>query len=136
MGWAQTLEGSSASRYEPSRLGAISAAELVEKLLLRKEGEIVFHLVDLRIEADFGAGHIPGAVNLPFKKLPFLAETTFAKTDDLVLYGHSSADKAGVNAAILLMHKGFGKITFFEGGYEEWKRQTQVLTAAQKEALQ
>ena len=99
----------------------VSPETVAEKIEARREKKIDFKLVDLRLEADYGKMHLPGAVNIPISKLRFLAEARFLKSDEIIFYGYSRQDPAVVNAAVLLGNKGFQHISLMEGGVEEWK---------------
>lgn len=103
------------------QISRITAAELRQKLEDQKAGKIFFDLVDLRLEKDFAAGFIPGAVNIPLKKLPFVAEKIFGKSDEIIFYGYSEGDRASINAGIFLKNKGFSKLLFLESGYKGWQ---------------
>ena len=102
-------------------LASISQEVLAKKIIQKQERKILFSLVDLRLEGEYQSGHLPGAVNAPLKKLRFLAESMFAKNDEIIFYGYSREDRASVNAMILLGNKGFKHISLLDGGFEEWK---------------
>ncbi len=79
-----------------------------------------FYLVDLRNEADFRKGFIPGAVNIPSRKLPFIAEKVFSKSDEVVFYSYAKSESISANAVILLKNKGYQNCYIFSGGLEAW----------------
>ncbi len=112
---------SSVTGFRTEQLVYIDQEMLSAKIRLKKDNRISFQLVDLRLEVEYRRGHIPGAINMPVRKLSFLAEQMLAKTDDIVLYGYSEDDRASVNAVILLINKGFCHISFLQGGIEKWK---------------
>ena len=94
---------------------------LARKIQEKKEKKASFQLVDLRNEVDYQKGHLPGAVNIPLKKLSFVAEKMFDKGEEIVFYGYSRNDNAGMNAPILMQNKGFTSVKLLEGGMQEWK---------------
>lgn len=77
-------------------------------------------LVDVRSEEEFGAGHIPGAVNIPYAQMnQRYAELLSYKEKTIVLYCHSGR-RAGL-VATLLGEKGFPKLYHLEGDMQGWE---------------
>lgn len=109
-----------AGSFIPARLRHIETPELRRMILERDDPGKSFSLVDLRSEASYAQGALPGAVNTPLKKLTFVAEKLFSPTEPIVLYGYSAQDKASVNAVVLLANKGYCNISFYDGGYAGW----------------
>ena len=107
--------------FQASEVIFISQDKLAEKIVRKSQKKLSFELVDLRLEVDYQGGHIPGALNIPLKTLRFLAEQMLAKSDDVVFYGYCRNDAASVNAVVLLVNKGFERVSLLEGGIEEWK---------------
>lgn len=108
-------------RFTPDQLVMIDAetvAHMIEEKQLKKRE---FQLVDLRLEVDFEKGSIPGALNIPLKKLSFMADQVLKPSDEIICYGYSKDDKASVNAVILLINKGYQKVFLLEGGFKDWK---------------
>ena len=62
--WAPGLVALTIGRA-PAATMSISGAELLERI---DRGEAL-HILDVRSEGEFGAGHVPGAVNIPFTKI-------------------------------------------------------------------
>jgi phage shock protein E len=74
-------------------------------------------VVDVRTPAEYAAGHVPGAVNIPYDEIgPRSAELGPAETP-LVLYCHSGR-RAGI-AIRTLAAKGFTRL-YDLGTYERW----------------
>lgn len=106
--------------FLPAHLRHIERGELERLIRERDEQGKSFHLVDLRNEADHAKGALPGAVNVPLKKLRFVAEKRFGPAELIVLYGYSTADRASVNAAVLLANKGYRNVSYYDEGYAGW----------------
>ncbi len=81
-----------------------------------------FEIIDLRIEADYQKGAIPGALNIPLVKLRWLKSSMVPFETPLVVYGYSIQDKAAVNSVIILANKGYNDVSFLEGGWEAWQK--------------
>ena len=84
--WAPGLVALTIGRA-PAATMSISGAELLERI---DRGEAL-HILDVRSEGEFGAGHVPGAVNIPVHEGPDLNATLcpWAAGDELMLYcGH------------------------------------------------
>jgi rhodanese-related sulfurtransferase len=86
-----------------------------------KEGNIL--LIDLRSPAQFAAGHIERAVNLPLADLSSkYSEATFPEyKGSLIVF--TSDSMADMEAAVEQMKDwGFTRATIFSGGAERWKK--------------
>lgn len=99
---------------------SIQAAELAKKIASNRNGAGGLFWVDLRNEADFKRGFIPGSINIPFKKLSFLAEKFFSRSDDVVFISYPDSDHVSVNAVIFMKNKGFSRCSVLEGGIGAW----------------
>jgi rhodanese-related sulfurtransferase len=99
---------------DPGR--SLTAGELLERI---DRGETL-RILDVRSEAEFAAGHVPGAVNIPFTRLPSRM-VDFAGTveDELILYcGHGP--RAYI-AAAALRGKGWKRIVYLSGHWAAWQ---------------
>lgn len=102
-------------RREASTMSAIRPKEL-ERLLAQSPAPVV---IDLRTRAEFEAGTIAGARNLPWAD--DLAERLAAELDRatpivvLCAWGHRS-----VVASIALRREHFRNVRFLDGGLESW----------------
>ena len=66
---------------------APGSAVLPEELVDRLGSEARFQLIDVRTPEEFAAGHIPGAVNIPYDELPArLHELDGLQAEELVVY--------------------------------------------------
>jgi uncharacterized protein len=88
-------------------------AQLADWLI---EGRNDFLLVDVRDATDFGAYHIPGAVNVPMTSLS--AELA-GRNERIVFYSDGGIHAA--QAWLLLRSLGFSSVYMLFGGLEEWK---------------
>lgn len=89
-----------------------------EELLQRaKEGSVA--VLDVRPPAEYAAGHLPGAVNIPLAELKkHLAE--FDPQQEIVAYCRGPYCVLAFEAVKLLRGKGF-KVRRLQDGYPEWK---------------
>lgn len=81
-----------------------------------------YRFIDARDIADYNAGHIQGALNIPFHEF----EKYKSRLDDLpkdqvyVTYCSSACD-VSIDMAYAMAKLGFKKVYIFHGGWDEWK---------------
>ena len=74
-------------------------------------------ILDVRTEAEFAAGHVPGAINVPFQRVGTLSADRRAP---LIVYcGHGP--RAWI-AGRLLRRRGFTAIRYLRGHMAGWRR--------------
>jgi rhodanese-related sulfurtransferase len=97
---------------------SISSSEL----LARRESGEPLPILDVRSEAEFAAGHIPGAVNVPFNQVSArLDEVPGEAGQDLIVYcGHGP--RAYI-AAVPLRHAGGRRVIYLRGHWSAWQSQ-------------
>jgi rhodanese-related sulfurtransferase len=98
--------------------GAISVEETRR---LYDEGVAVF--IDARSPEGYAEGHIPGAINIPYDRLPQYLETLQSqvlRTDRIVCYCWSPTCDFSDQLATELQIMGYENIDVFTGGWEEW----------------
>ncbi len=78
--------------------------------------------VDPRTPEQYAAEHIPGAISLPFPRIPSEAATVLKGYDQFVVYDTDYDDTIGKAAAKRLMEEGFKDVFSLEGGLKAWKR--------------
>jgi hydroxyacylglutathione hydrolase len=97
-----------------------TAAELAPKV-----GRPGLAIVDVRTEAEWQAGHIEGALNIPLGSLPSrLAEIP---TNSPVVLHCQGGTRAAIAASILLAN-GVRDVSTLRGGYREWTRRHEPAT--------
>jgi rhodanese-related sulfurtransferase len=76
-------------------------------------------ILDVRSRAEFEAGHLPGAIHLPFWQVGArLGEIPGVKTDPIVVYcGHGP--RAWMAGAVL-RRRGFTDVGYLEGHMSGW----------------
>jgi phage shock protein E len=94
----------------------ITAVELMGRI---DRGENL-NVLDVRSESEFAAGHIPGAVNIPFTKVPSrIGDVPGTAGDELILYcGHGPR---AYMAAAALRHGGRTRIVYLSGHWAAWQ---------------
>jgi len=102
----------------PATAGAslplISAQALLER---QARGDTSLFVLDVRTPKEYAAGHVPGAVNVPYDQVAAqLAE--IPKDKDVVLYCHSGR-RAGL-AAEVLEANGYTKLEHLQGDMQAW----------------
>ena len=75
-------------------------------------------VIDVREEADYKKGHVPGAVNLPFQK--WKTGEGLRKDALNVLYCYSPVCHLAAMAAVQFAAEGYS-VMEMEGGFEAWK---------------
>lgn len=100
--------------------GGPKALGLDRALELYLGGTAVF--VDARMPDEFAAGHIPGAVNLPYDDLEsHLDVLGFLPEDGLVVtYCDGTECELSLELADELTAMGFNQVRVFFGGWEQW----------------
>ncbi len=86
-----------------------------------QRGRTDFVVIDVRSEEDYVACRIPGAVNIPYRRIT--AETTInlPKHKVLVVYCWGTSCNASTKAAVRLSELGF-KVKELIGGLEGWRK--------------
>jgi rhodanese-related sulfurtransferase len=77
-------------------------------------------IVDTRSGAEYAAGHVPGAVHVPFWAMPWRGrEVAARKEDEVVVYcGHGPR---AMMAASALRRLGFTNVRLLRGHWASWR---------------
>ena len=100
--------------------GGVPALDLAQAQALRDSGA---PFLDARFPADYAAGHIPGARNIPPDMFADQVEALLAdvpKDRPLVAYCHDPACPLGRDLAENLLMLGYTGVKVFTGGLAEW----------------
>ena len=77
-------------------------------------------ILDVRSEAEFKSGHVPGAVNIPFWQIVSKAETLQAHRDAPIVVYCGHGPRAYI-AGTALRRIGFSKVSYLKGHMRRWK---------------
>lgn len=101
----------------------IDQASLLKRIE-KKDTSLV--ILDVRTPEEFAAGHVPGAINIPYSHLPSrISEVADAADKDIVVYC-----AVGVRAemgAERLRENGFTKLLHLDGDMKAWEAQKRPL---------
>lgn len=88
-------------------------------------------LVDVRSTAEYRAGHLPGAIHLPFWLLPFRYKILIAARDGLLVVYCEHGPRA-VMARQMLLKRGFADVRCLRGHMQSWRRERRALIAGRE----
>lgn len=98
----------------------------VRDAVSRRDGEEPDHalLIDPRAPKYFAEGHLPGAVNLglPDVREDDEKDPELQRYDRLIVYGDNPGTAVAKAMFKRLLAAGYGKVKFFAGGLDEWRR--------------
>ena len=100
--------------YDRDSLEPVSRAELVQR---SRDGAVT--ILDVRPEDEFVLGHLPGAVNVPLRKLE-IRLTELDPTQEIVAYCRGPYCVLSYEAVAMLRARGF-KARRLEDGLPEWR---------------
>jgi phage shock protein E len=110
----------SAGPMQSARTAEVTTSVTPEDLLMRIDQGEALHILDVRSEGEFAAGHVPGAVNVPFTQvLSRMNDVPGTADDELILYcGHGPR---AYMAAAALGHGGRSRIVYMSGHWAAWQ---------------
>ena len=112
IGLAALLLGAAAVDTAP---GTISAAALAQQI----EAGTAPLVLDVRTPAEFDAGHVPGAVNVPYDELATrLGELPADRATPIVVYCRTG--RRALVAESILIEAGFSAVADLEGHWQRW----------------
>ncbi|WP_129641285.1 rhodanese-like domain-containing protein [Peristeroidobacter agariperforans] len=83
-------------------------------------------ILDVRTPEEFAAGHVPGAINIPYTHLPSrISEVADAADKDIVLY--CTIGVRAEKGAERLRENGFQKLLHLDGDMKAWETQKRPL---------
>ena len=100
--------------YNRDSLEPVSREELLKR---SRAGEVT--ILDVRPEDEFALGHLPGAVNMPLRKLE-IRLSDFDPTQEIVAYCRGPYCVLSYEAVAILRARGF-KARRLEDGLPEWR---------------
>ena len=106
------------TRYFAMKLSAELGPHNVKRLLDQEAGRLV--ILDVRSREGYAAGHLPGAVNIPFEELPVRLRE-LPKQKDLITYCWDVTCLLCTKAAYVLASKGY-RAKEMLGGIDAWQK--------------
>jgi phage shock protein E len=107
--------------------GSIEPKTLGERIAWADPSLLV---LDVRTPAEYAAGHVPGAVNIPHAELGArIAELDGERERDIVVYCRTGV-RAG-QALEVLDKAGFTRLFHLKGDYTRWSEEKRPVVAAQ-----
>jgi phage shock protein E len=116
-GWALADAPPAAPAPNANTMPGIAQVSQDQLLQLQADKDARFLLLDVRTPKEYSAGHVPGAVNIPYEQVAdHLGE--IPKDEEVVLYCHSGR-RAGIAAETLEAH-GYTKLAHLTGDMQAW----------------
>lgn len=95
----------------------IQQAELIKRIDTKDASMVV---VDVRSPEEFAAGHVPGAINVPYTHMPArLTELAAHASKDIVLYCESGVRTQ--QAIARMQENGFKRLLHLDGDMAKWR---------------
>ena len=105
-------------RYFEAKLSAELGPHNVKRLLDERAQQIV--ILDVRSQDGYAAGHVPGAVHIPFEELPRRLKE-LPKHKDIITYCWNVTCVLCTKAAYVLASNGY-RAKEMIGGIDEWQK--------------
>lgn len=104
---------------EPEPLESDASLTGIQLLELIDRGETVY-VLDVRSEGEYAAGHVPGAVNVPFTQVAARMDEVPGTTHDILVVYCGHGPRAYI-AASSLRRAGRRRITYMSGHWASWQ---------------
>jgi rhodanese-related sulfurtransferase len=105
-------------RYFEAKLSAELGPHNVKRLLDQEPHRIL--LLDVRTREGYQAGHLPGALNIPFEELPVRVQE-LPKSKEIITYCWDVTCLLCTKAAYVLAGRGY-RVKEMLGGIAEWQQ--------------
>jgi len=112
-----TYDFAKASDYFRDRVAFTTGSHELEVLINGNADPASFQVIDVRYPADFAAGHVPGAINLPNGR--WRNPKGLKKDATLYLVCYNPTCHLAAAAAVELVTQGY-RVIEVEGGWETW----------------
>jgi rhodanese-related sulfurtransferase len=86
-------------------------------------------ILDVRSPEEFVAGHIPGAVNIPYRQVPARLDELATDQDRAIVVYCEVGIRAGI-AQVALEQAGFQQIHLLEGHMQAWRQEKLPIESA------
>ncbi len=96
------------------------AAMAPDRLLTQMESPHPPVLLDVRSPQEYAAGHIPGAINIPYREVPARIEALTAFKDQTVVVYCEVGVRAQI-AELALQEAGFEQVQLLAGHMRDWR---------------
>jgi rhodanese-related sulfurtransferase len=104
-----------AEGFPVSRVSVLSTQEFYAA---RERGDAT-HVLDVRQDAEWRAGHLPHAIHVEGGRLPY-GDMPIAKDEPLVVHcGHSDRSTVAIS---ILERRGFSNVRLLYGGFSAWEK--------------
>lgn len=111
--------------------GPIEALRVQPGVLADDPREDLYFVLDVRTPEEFAAGHIEGAVNVPYTDLLAHLDRLPSDTSEAILIYCEHATRSN-QALMALRLLGYRNVGYLNGGLERWSRQGRpIITAGQ-----
>ena len=106
-----------AASVHAQEIAKVTQSALLERIQ-KKDTSVI--ILDVRSPEEFAAGHVPGAINIPYTHLPARISSIPSPTDkDVVVYCEIGV--RAEKAAASLRSNGFTRLMYLDGDMKQWR---------------
>jgi len=115
------------------KIYAVDLSAAVGLYMKRKRSSV--HFIDARETEIYDEGHLPGAINIPFEELPQFTDSLecLPRQDLVVLYCDGGDCVLSHDLAEWMLEHGWRRLAVYEGGWDEWSRETDFIEKTRQE---